>query len=160
MTQFTKVLEKLLDDGVFFVIVGGVAATTHGSSMATWDLDICYARDKGNLRKLAASLLPLHPRLRGAPEGLPFLWDAETLRRGLNFTLDTDLGELDLLGEVAGVGTYEQARNGAKFETVFGVRCYVISLPLLISAKRAAGRPKDMLALVELEALLEAQQDD
>ena len=160
MTQFSKVLEKLVRDSVDFVIIGGVAATAHGSSMSTWDLDICYARDKANLEKLAASLAPLHPRLRGAPPGLPFLWDAETLLRGLNFTLDTDFGELDLLGEVAGVGTYEKVRSGASLETVFGTSCRVISLSSLIVAKRAACRAKDRQALVELEALWEAQQPE
>ncbi len=114
MTQFSRILEKLVRDNVDFVIIGGVAATTHGSSMFTWDLDICYARDRANLEKLAASFGPLHPKLRGAP------------RRGLNFTLDTDFGELDILGEVAGVGTYEDAKNGAKLQIVFGTSCQVM----------------------------------
>jgi hypothetical protein len=98
--------------------------------------------------------------LRGAPAGLPFLWDAETLRRGLNFTLTTDLGDLDLLGEMSGVGGYDQVRPNAVNKTVFGVECAVLSLSDLIVAKRAAGRTKDLEALVELEALWEAQRPE
>src|SRR5258708_486579 len=160
MTDFTRILKTLVKGGVDFVIIGGVAATTHGAARATWDLDICYARSKDNLERTVCALLPFHPRLRGAPENLPFLWDAETLQSGLNFTLTTDLGALDLLGEVAGVGEYHQVKKDARVERVFGVPCAVISLPALIAAKRAAGRVKDKEALHELEALLEAQQDD
>ena len=126
MTQFSRMLETLIRHGVEFVIIGGVAATAHGSSIGTLDLDICYARDPQNLERLVQALMPLNPRLRGAPDNLPFRWDAETLRRGLNFTLMSDFGEIDLLGEVAGVGTYEKVRVDARTETVFGVTCSVM----------------------------------
>lgn len=160
MMQFSQMLATLIRHGVEFVIIGGVAATAHGSSIGTFDLDVCYRRDPENHERLVSALAPLNPRLRGAPENLPFRWDHETLRHGLNFTLMTDLGEIDLLGEVAGVGTYEQARSGARVETVFGVPCTVLSLPALIASKRAAGRAKDLQAVLELEALWEAQRDE
>ena len=98
------------------------------------------------------------PRLRGAPADLPFQWDAQALRNGLNFTLQTDLGALDLLGEIQGVGTYCDVRKNAIELDLFDVPCAVMSLEDLIAAKRAAGRPKDLLVLPELEALLEARQ--
>src|SRR6185503_21004921 len=81
------------------VIVGGVAATLHGSAFPTTDLDICYARTSGNLEKLANALQSVHARLRNAPKDVPSILDAETLRHGLNFTFTTDIGDLDLLGE-------------------------------------------------------------
>ena len=84
---------------------------------------------------------------------MPFVWDAETLRRGLNFTLRTDFGDLDLIGEVPGVGAYEQVRRASVMLLLFGVECAVLSLDGLIAAKRAAGRAKDKLMLPELEAL-------
>ena len=156
MIDLATILPRLIEDGVEFVIIGGVAATVHGSSYITDDLDLCYARDRANLERLASSLAPVIPRLRGAPADVPFIWDAETLKHGLNFTLVTDLGNLDLLGEVAGIGTYEQARMGALLVELCGVECAVLSLDKLIAAKRAAGRPKDKLILPELEALWEA----
>ena len=78
----------------------------------------------------------------------------------IELTLDTDIGSLDLLGEVAGVGGYDEARAGALMTEAFGVPCAVLSLPKLIDAKRAAGRAKDLEALHELEALWEAQRPD
>lgn len=159
MTDLQTLIPHLVKNGVEFVIIGGVAATVHGSSYVTYDLDICYARNRPNLERLAASLASLHPRLRGAPEDVPFIWEAETLERGLNFTLQTDLGDLDLMGEVAGIGTFEQIRKVAVVVMLFGVECAVLSLDGLIAAKRAAGRPKDHLVLPELEALREAGQN-
>lgn len=83
--------------------------------------------------------------------------DAETLRRGLNFTFTTDIGDLDLPGEVRGVGHYEDTLAGSVTVELFGYRFAVIDIAKLIVAKRAAGRPKDLIALPELEAIQEAQ---
>jgi hypothetical protein len=149
-----KLLGKFEVDAV---IVGGVAATLHGSETPTSDLDVCYSRDFSNLERLAKALQSVNARLRNAPENLPFILDAETLKRGLNFTLSTEVGSLDLLGEVRGVGSYEEVLPGALIFEMFGYQFPVVELPKLILAKRTAGRPKDMIAVVELEALL-AQQ--
>lgn len=157
----TKVIEaplKLLGEyKVDCVIVGGVAAALHGSSLLTADLDVCYARDAANVARLADALQSVHARLRNAPEGLPFILDAETLRRGLNFTFTTNIGDLDLLGEVRGIGHYEAVVVGSVTVELFGYQFAVLDIGKLILAKRAAGRPKDLLALPELEAIQEAQ---
>lgn len=156
MVSLKNLILCLADNRVEFVIIGGVAATVHGSAYVTYDLDICYRRDAGNLARLAKALAPHHPKLRDAPDDLPFFWDETTLRRGLNFTLKTDLGDIDLLGEVAGLGGFEQVLASSVSVALFGVACAVLSLEALIEAKRAAGRPKDRLILPELEALREA----
>ena len=137
------------------VLVGGVAATVHGSSIPTQDLDICYSRDSTNLTTVVKALRSVNATLRGAPKDVPFILDEETLRRGLNFTFDTDVGKLDLLGEVRGVGIYADCLDSADEAEIFGDRHHVLSLEKLIDAKRAAGRSKDLLALPELEAILE-----
>ena len=139
------------------VIVGGIAAAIHGSSLLTNDLDVCYARDDANLKRLAEALQSVHARLRNAPEGLPFILDSETLKRGLNFTFTTDIGDIDLLGELRGIGHYEAVLAGSVTAELFGYRFAVIEIEKLIIAKRAAGRPKDLIALPELEAIQEAQ---
>jgi hypothetical protein len=137
------------------VLVGGVAGTVHGSSIPTQDLDICYSRTNANLTKVIRALRAVNATLRGAPKDLPFILDEETLRRGLNFTFDTDAGKLDLLGEVLGVGGYDDCLEHADEAEIFGSRHRILSLEKLIATKRAAGRPKDLMALVELEAILE-----
>jgi hypothetical protein len=155
MTNFEKALSTLARAEVRFVIVGGYAVAAHGASYITFDLDICYERSRANLELLANALRPFHPRLRGAPDGLPFVLDAETMYRGMNFTLQTDLGEIDLLGEMTGAGGYEQATIGAYTIELHGESCLVAAPEFLVKAKRAAGRPKDLLAIPELEALIE-----
>ena len=136
-------------------MVGGVAGAAHGLARATYDLDVVYSRTNSNLDRLAAALQPLAPYLRGAPPGLPFRLDVETLKRGLNFTLTTTAGDLDLLGEITGGGGYEQLLADCVEATLFDVACRYLGLDKLIEVKRAAGRPKDLEVIAELEALRE-----
>ncbi|MFI5233735.1 MAG: hypothetical protein ACHQSE_14650 [Gemmatimonadales bacterium] len=153
MTQLERLLTALQRARVEFIIVGGVAARAHGSSRLTDDLDIVYARDAGNLARLVKALAPLKPYLRGAPPGLPFEWSATTLRAGLNFTLTTTSGAIDLLGELTGGGAYGDLLPHALAIKIFGRETLLLDLPWLIRVKRAAGRPKDLEVIAELEAL-------
>ena len=98
MTDFGGLLQALAKGDVEFILIGGVAAAFHGAIRTTRDLDVVYRRTPANMARLVKAIAPLSPYLRGAPPGLPFLWDAETLAHGLNFTLTTSFGELDLLG--------------------------------------------------------------
>jgi hypothetical protein len=160
MTDFAALLTKLGEHHVEFIVVGGAAAIAHGSARLTQDLDIVYDRSAGNLEYLVAALRDEKPYLRGAPAGLPFVWDRLTLTRGLNFTLTTSLGDIDLLGEIPGGGSYQDLKTNAIELNVFETRCLCLSLTQLIRAKRAAGRPKDLEALAELEAIEETQSED
>ena len=144
--------------GVQFIVIGGGAAVAHGSARLTNDVDVVYARDPENIRRLVAALQPHQPYLRSAPPGLPFRWDERTVQAGLNFTLTTTLGDLDVLGEVAGGGTYEQLLPASMEMDFFGARCRFVTLECLIRLKRAAGRPKDLEVIAELQALLEERR--
>jgi predicted nucleotidyltransferase len=155
MIEIETALRVLAQDGVEFIIVGGVAATAHGSARLTRDLDVVYSRSPQNIARLAAALAPHSPYLRGAPPGLPFRWDAETIRRGLNFTLTTAFGDLDLLGEVTGGGGFDALVARSRPVAVFGLDVRCLDLDCLIEVKRAAGRPKDLEVIAELEALQE-----
>lgn len=114
------------------------------SPRTTEDLDICYARDADNLTRLSTALEPLHPYLRGVPQGLPFQLDVHTLSAGLNFTLTSDKGDIDLLGEVTGLGGFEAVAARAVPTTLFERRVLVLALEAIETAKRAAGRIKDL----------------
>ncbi len=155
MIDFATLLRSLAGAGVRFIIVGGAAATAHGSARLTQDLDIVYDRSRENLERLVRSLAPHSPYLRGAPAGLPFVFDVETLRRGLNFTLTSKLGDIDLLGEIAGGGGYTNLEPHTISIELFGVRCLCLGLDKLIEVKRAAGRPKDLEVVAELVAIRE-----
>ena len=160
MTQLERLLAALSGAGVDYIIVGGVAARAHGSARLTDDLDISYARNAANLARVVAALAPLRPYLRGAPKGLPFEWTVATLRSGLNFTLTTNAGSIDLLGEIVGGGKYENLLPHALVITLFGAQVRLLDLPWLIRVKRAAGRPKDLEVIAELEALQEEIRDE
>lgn len=155
MTDFEAIFRCLADNAVEFVVVGGAAAVAHGSARVTQDVDIVYARSPTNITRLVAALADLNPRLRGAPPGLPFRLDERTVRRGLNFTLVTDLGDLDLLGEITGGGGYDELEPHVVSLRLGSLDLPCLDLPTLIRVKRAAGRPKDFEAIAELEALLE-----
>ncbi|MES2177606.1 MAG: hypothetical protein V4550_07040 [Gemmatimonadota bacterium] len=155
MTQLEQLLRALNDAGVEYIVVGGVAARAHGSARLTDDLDISYARTPANLGRIIKALAPLSPYLRGAPPGLPFDWSVATLRAGLNFTLTTSSGSIDLLGEITGGGEYEALLPHTISIVLFGADVLLLDIPWLIHVKRAAGRPKDFEVIAELEALHE-----
>jgi hypothetical protein len=153
VTDFERLLRVLVGGDVEFIIIGGFAATAHGSAHVTVDLDVVYRRTRENLERLTASLRALDPYLRGAPPDLPFVLDVETMQRGLNFTLTTTAGDLDLLGEVTGGGTYDALVAHTEVRELFELQCRFVDLPTLVTLKRAAGRPKDLERIAELEAL-------
>ena len=157
-TDFAALLQRLLSARVEFILIGGVAGIVHGSARATYDIDALYRRTGDNIARLVDALAPLEPYLRGAPPGLPFTFDADTLRRGLNFTLTTLSGDIDLLGEVTGGGTYDDLLPASDHVPIFGLTCRCVTLEALIRMKRATGRPKDLEALAELEALRDERE--
>ena len=157
--DFGQLVRVLADAGVNFIVIGGVAGNLHGAARLTWDLDVVYERSIANLERLVDAIAPLHPYLRGAPPGLPFRFDVETLRRGLNFTLTTNIAPLDLLGEVTGGGDYQQLLPHSQEVEAYGTRCRRLDLEALITVKRAAGRSKDFEAIAELEILRDLERD-
>jgi len=158
VTDFRRLLETLVSGNVEFIIIGGMAATAHGSAHVPADLAVVYGRSADNIARLAQALAPLAPYLRGAPPGLPFRFDAGTIRSGLNFTLTTVAGDLDVLGEATGGGTYEALLQHTEVHSVLGLDVRFVDLETLIRLKRAAGRPKDLERIAELEAIADERQ--
>ncbi len=158
MTDFRCLLEVLSRAGIEFILVGGAAATVHGSARLTQDVDVVYARSAANLERIVEALAGHDPYPRGAPKGLPFRFDMATLKNGLNFTLNTRLGDIDLLGEITGGGGYDDLLPHTIDVVLFGYSCRCLDLPTLIRVKRAAGRPRDLEALAELQAILEENE--
>lgn len=133
MSELNGLLQRLSDAGIEFVVVGGVAAVLHGSSMVTRDLDVCATLNGENLQKLRDALKDLHPVYRIGSSRHSFLENPEPGVSLQSLYLQTDLGALDLLGAITGVGDFEQ----------------------LIRAKEAVGRQKDLLTALELRAIAE-----
>lgn len=153
--NFVDILTLLARHEIKYILVGGGAGIAHGLARATYDVDVVYSRDVDNIQRLVDALRDQAPYLRGAPPGLPFRWDVATIQHGLNFTLTTSLGNLDLLGEITGGGTFEELLPHCASIEFHGIRCHVVTLERLILLKRAAGRPKDLEVIAELQSLLE-----
>ncbi len=116
-----------------------------GSAHLTKDMDFCYDRSRQNLERLAKALQPYHPALRGALSSLPFRFDAETISRGLNFTLSTDFGDIDFLSEVSGLGGFASVKAASDVMKIGAIKVHVLSLTGLIKSKTVAGRPRDLM---------------
>ena len=153
-----ELLKQLVEHDVRFVVVGGVAAIAHGSARVTEDLDICAPLNHENAVKIIRALSHANPRWRMRPD-LPGVTPDHPQLKGLkNMYPATDLGQLDVLGELMGVGGFVEAEGESEETTIAGVRCRVLNLDRLIEAKRAAGRPKDRVALRELEVIRELKR--
>lgn len=151
-------------EGVAIVLVGGLAAVAHGVVHVTNDIDLCYDSTPSNLTRLVRALEPIHPRLR--VEGLtdeqarilPFQWDVRAVRQTELLTLQTDAGSLDLIRTIPGVGSYAEVRSASVPLELYGVTVYTLDLPGLITSKRTTGRPKDLMALPHIEAVLRVRE--
>jgi hypothetical protein len=156
MVQDDKaLLVRLQQHQVEFVIIGGVCGIMHGVTLVTTDLDICCRFSTENLYHLQAAVQELHPYHRLLANKLPLELTDELCSRLKNLYLQTDLGKLDCLGEVAGVGDYETVlRNSVIFKLSYG-DFRVLNLDAAIAAKEAVGRPRDLEAVRQLRAIKE-----
>jgi predicted nucleotidyltransferase len=151
--KLEALLRRLVSHGVDFVVVGGIAMVAHGSARLTNDLDICFATDAANLDALGTAMVELGATPRGVPEDVPFVPDAQTLRRMSILTLISEDGNIDLLVAPAGSPPYRELRDRAKRVNMAGIAILVASLDDLEAMKRASGRPKDKLDLEEIEVI-------
>lgn len=151
---------RLNQEGVDFVVIGGIAAVAHGSAQFTQDLDVCYSTEPENLERLGTALVALGARLRGVAEDVPFVPDGRTLRRTQVLTLDTPFGPFDVLAAPSGFPGYRILAENAVPTVIREVAFRIASLDDLIAMKRAAGRPKDLIAVEELEAIRRILRED
>ena len=155
MANFENLLARLIERQVEFVLVGGFAATTYGSTLLTQDVDVCLRFSPDNLMRLQEALADLHPVHCMTPRRLPLRLPPETCRDRKNLYLDTDLGRLDCLGTIQGVGDFDQVKeHSIEVHLAAGV-CRVLSLDALIQSKEAMGRPRDRESVLQLKAIRE-----
>ncbi len=156
------ILSRLKEQKVEFVIIGGVCGVLHGASLVTLDLDICCHFSRENLRRLEAAVKDLHPRHRLTANKLPFELTEHLCDTLKNVYLNTDLGVLDCLSEVLGVGGYEEVLLRSIPHSLSYGEFRILNLDALIAAKSAVGRGKDLDAVKLLMAIKErtAQRDE
>lgn len=160
MDELEALLERLLGHGVEFVIVGGYAAVAHGVTLVTQDLDICCRFSVENLMRLQAALVDLNPVHRQTTNRRSLALTPKGCRRLKNLYLQTDYGQVDCLGAIAGVGGFEDAlEQSEELDIGIGI-CRILTLGSLIRAKEAINRPRDREAVVQLKAIAERRKSD
>ena len=151
--HFNDLLDRLVRAGVDFVLVGGFAGVMHGCSYITEDIDICCDFAPANLLLLQEALSGLHPVHRMTPNRKPLQLTEATCRQLKNLYLDTDLGQLDTISFVDGVGGYKEVKNASVVVELGQIQLRVMNIDALIEAKKAMNRPRDREAILQLEAL-------
>ena len=160
MIPSARILQRLIDAKLEFVLVGGLAALVHGSNVVTSDVDICMQMTDENLQRLDSALHDLHPKHRMTPDKLEFAFE-DVRRRGVkNLYLTTDWGVLDCIGEVLGLGDYQEAIKWSQNAALPFGTCRILTLDGIIKAKEAAGRPHDLQAVWQLRAIQSKKAGD
>lgn len=158
MELLTEILKRLHDAKVEFSLIGGLASRHYGVTLVTENVDICARFTPENLRRIESAFKDFHPRHRLAANKLPLELTDELCESLKNMYLQTDLGILDCLSQVAGVGDFDAVlRQSELKEFPFG-RCYLLKIDALIQAKQAAGRRQDLIAVAQLQAIKEKNE--
>jgi hypothetical protein len=153
-------LVRLLNHQVEFVIIGGFCGIMHGVSLVTRDLEICCRFTPQNLFSIEAAVKDLHPFHRLATDPLPFELTEELCSRLKNLYLQTDLGKLDCLSEVKGVGDYDAAVQHSVVHKLSYGDFRILDIDALITAKEAVGREHDLAAVKQLKAIKERSRQN
>jgi predicted nucleotidyltransferase len=151
-------LMRLKDSGLEFVVIGGVCVVYHGVPVATFDLDICCPFGEENVRKIESAMKDLNPVHRLTANKLPLQQTRSSFASLKNLYLQTDLGKLDCLSEVAGIGDYKQVLQQSISHSMSFGEFRILTLDALIAAKSAAGREKDLDAVRLLQAVKERKE--
>jgi hypothetical protein len=148
------ILRALVQGGVEFVLIGGLAVGMHGAVRATRDVDIVPSPARINLERLAAVVEAIGGRQIGVDtEFLPHQPnDPDGLAAGGSFQLATVHGQLDILQEGGAIPRYEELARAAPSTDFEGLRIHYCSRDHLIAMKRTASRPLDLRDLEELGA--------
>ncbi|MEN8663316.1 MAG: nucleotidyltransferase [Lentimonas sp.] len=155
MVQLIKLLEILTQAEIEFVLVGGAAAYAHGSSMMTQDLDVCGCLSKQNIERLAKALAPHNPKHRISKEQPAFTAEQADKQVFKNIYLTTDIGQIDFLGEIKGLGNYDTVKEASQTLSMGNFSFQILSIGKLIEAKEAMGRPRDLETVSILKSILD-----
>jgi hypothetical protein len=154
-SDLLDILKRLTENHVSFVVIGGFAATVYGCSIMTEDMDICCDFSLENLLRLQKALASLHPVHRMTPGRKPLELTLENAAGLKNLYIDTDLGTLDCLGYVNGIGDFGQALKASRKIETDGLTLNILTIDALIEAKEAMRRPRDQQAVIQLKAIRE-----
>ena len=160
MTQdFSSLLFRLNKHGVEFVIIGGFAGVVHGCTLVTQDIDISCKFTTKNLLRLQKALADIHPVHRMTPDRLRLELTGENCKNYKNLYLDTDLGQLDCISYVQGIGDFEKTIKASQLIEVESQKFNILKIEALIEAKKSLNRPRDREVVIQLEALKKIREN-
>ena len=159
MSDLAGLLRRVAEVGLDFVVVGGFAGIVHGCTYVTQDIDICCVFAPDSLLALQQALADIHPVHCMTPGHQPLELTAENAKEFKNLYLDTDLGRLDCLSTIEGLGDFAHVKKASEPFEVESLRLRVLTLDALIQTKQALNRPRDREILRQLQALRELRGD-
>lgn len=151
-------LTRLKNSGLEFVVIGGVCVNYHGAPLATFDLDICCPFGADNVTRIESAVKDLHPAHRLTANKLPLQVTRDSFADLKNVYLQTDLGKLDCLSEVAGIGNFQAVRKCSVVGHLPYGEFRFLTIDALIDAKKVVGRPRDLDAIRQLNAIKEKKE--
>ena len=152
-SDFFGLLKRFGRAGVDFVIVGGFAGIVHGCTYVTQDIDICCDFSPANLFRLQKALAGLHSVHRMTPNRIKLRLTEDNCKQFKNLYLDTDIGQIDCLGFIDGIGDFKKVKQASRLIKVEGKRLRVLGFDALIKSKKAMNRPRDKQAISELKTI-------
>jgi predicted nucleotidyltransferase len=135
--DFNDLLRCFNDSGVEYLVVGGYAVIEYTEPRYTKDLDVWVRADKSNAAVVFAAL-----RQFGAP--LDEVTPEDFAQEGYVYQIGVSPVRIDILMSIEGV-TFDEAWPNRRTVDFGGLTGWLISLDDLIRAKRAAGRPQDLV---------------
>jgi hypothetical protein len=150
---FFGLLRRLEQADVEFALVGGFAAAVYGCTLVTQDIDICCNFSQDNLLRLKTALEGIHPVHRMTPNRIKLDLTADNVGQFKNLYLDTDLGPLDCLSTIDGLGDFKQVLGASRLIESKGMKLHILTLDALIKAKEKLHRPHDRQAVVQLKTI-------
>jgi hypothetical protein len=158
--DFKELIALLNKHKVRYLVVGGYAVARHAQPRATKDLDILVQTTPKNAAAVYAALAefgaPL--RTRAGPTDDPHtparkLTAKDFEDRGTWYTMGVPPVAIDILSEIPGVRFSTAWNNRARLvvDETTGLTAHFISRSDLIAAKLAAGRPRDLADVDELQ---------
>jgi predicted nucleotidyltransferase len=154
-----RILQELVEGGVDFLVIGGVAVGYHGHIRATKDVDVVPAPDGENMERLARVLRDLEAEVEGSEDfeagELPDPLDPSALELGGNWVLSTRLGRLDVMQWIGDSALWSKLAPNALEARIDDLPIKVVGFDDLVRLKELAGRPEDLL---DLQRLREARE--
>jgi acylphosphatase len=154
-----NLVDRLSDASVEFVIIGGLAGIIHGLARTNQNIEVCCKFTPENLLKLFAAIKNANPVHRMSPNRPVLVLNSQNADKFKNLYLDTDIGQLNCLGEVQGIGNFDEVCKNAISVQVGGKNYQVLSLDALIKSKKSLNRPTDKQDVLQLQAIKQSQQE-